>query len=354
MDKKNIAIIVLSLALIALIARTWYVRDYTQIMAVTGATPLAINKDAPCGLSLKVTGMLKKQYEFGSRAFNAFAPTRIRTREVSPAGAFEGTYIYNGIPLFNILEGVAPKKSKTAAFDRPLDMVVKVISSSGKTSLFSYGELTMTDDRHPVTLAFYRSELKPTKDPEKYDKNIHHGPIKGLRLVCPKDTDTGRYLDDVVEISLGLLPSPDAVLPAMKKGAECSAASLTCISGEKTAAASFAGVESASKDNWVRVGHGRGYKSISSLAGYSLRGFLRKNFPGCGPDDFFLFVACDGYRCLFSGREIFSTEDGEGMLLAREIDGKKPSGNNMLAPADDYFVDRDIWGLSHIAVIKAR
>jgi hypothetical protein len=352
MDKKNIIIALLALSLTALLVRAWYVRDHSQIMAVTGATPLAVDLDVPRDFSLTITGMVKKDYRFKARALDAFAKTRVRTREVNPSGAYEGAYAYLGVPLYNILEGVAPKKAESAAFDRPLDMVVTAVSSTGRTSRFSYGEITMTDDRHPLTLAYDRQQVLPTKDPEKYEVNIHRDNLRGLRLVCPRDRDTGRYLDDVVELRLELLPAPDRLLPAMTKGKDCRASSLTCVVDEKVTTARLDGIPLRSLSGWVRIGHGRGYKGISSMTGISLKDFLRKNFPQCGEKDFFLFVACDGYRCLFSGREVFSGPDGDSMLLTRDIDGKKRD-DYMLAPVDDFFVDRDIWGLSHIALIRA-
>jgi hypothetical protein len=55
---------------------------------------------------------------------------------------------------------------------------------------------------------------------------------------------------------------------------------------------------------------------------------------------------------LLSGREIFSTKEGSSFMLLRSLNGKKPAGNNMLATVKDYFVDRDVWGLSHIVLIQ--
>ncbi len=327
-------------------------KDLAQIMTVTGATPLALQESAPSGLTLKITGLVKKEYELSSYTLNKFATTRIRTREVSPGGEFEGTYSYTGIPLYNILEGVTPQKPKTAPFDRPLDIAVVFHSSSGKKARFSYGELIMTDDRHPFTLAFHRRQLLPSKDPQKYTKNRHRENVRGLRLICPRDPDTSRYLDDVTEIKLVVLRTPDDKLPDMKKGAKCESGGITRIDGAVSQAVSFNGVDEQRTSGWVRVGHGQGYKGISSAAGYGLRSFLKNNFRDCGPDDFFLFVACDGYRVLMSGREIFLSDDGSSSMILKEIDGRKPTGNYMLAPVADYFVDRDVWGLTHVVIIR--
>jgi len=325
--------------------------NYLEIMAVTGATPLALKKEVPIDFSLKINGLVKKEYFFSGKALRAFSTTRIRTREITPGKKFLGTYIYEGIPVFNILEGIAPQKSKDAVFDRPLDLLVTFISTKGEKRYFSYGELTMTDDQHPVTLAFDRQQLLPSKDSDKYKLNLYKDNLKGLRLICPREVDNARYLDQVERINFSLLSSPDKLLPKMEKGKKCSSQEIFCCQGESINEAIFSGVSEKQIENWVRVGHGRGYKGVSKGEGYNLRSFLKENFPLAKENDFFLFIACDGYRSLFSGREIFSTKAGESFLLLKKLNDKTPSGIQMLAPIDDYFVDRDLWGLSHIACL---
>jgi hypothetical protein len=326
--------------------------DTYDITAVTGATKVVLAKRAPSEITLTVTGMVKQEYRFTGDAFNALATARVRTREVSSEGKFLGAYRYTGVPVYNILNGIAPAKPADAAFDRPLDMVVTFTNRSGRSVHFSYGELTMSDDCSPVMLAFHREEIKPTKNSDEYDKNIFTESITGLRLICPREPDTERYLDEVVTMTFQIPKTPDAMLPVMKKGTTCSAESLSCIRDGKASTAVYSGVKVQRVAHWIRVGHGRGYKGIDSAEGYNLRSFLTKNFNGCGDDDFFMFIACDGYRVLLSGREIFSTDDGDSFMLLKSLNGKKPVGNNMLAPVKDYFVDRDVWGLSHIVLIR--
>ncbi|MBN1532654.1 MAG: hypothetical protein JXA20_08335 [Spirochaetes bacterium] len=329
-------------------------RDYAAVMAVTGATPIALREQVPAGTSLEVSGLTKQVYRFDDDSLSALAGTYVRTREVSPEGEFLGTYRYSGISLVHLLEGIAPKNEEGAAFDRPLDMAVTFVSGSGSRVDFGYGELTMVDDADAPVLAYSRTELRPNKlkKGQVYDKNRHHGPLKGLRLICPSEPDTGRYLDDVVKIVLRRPSLPAGDIPAMQRGAKCSSNALTGIRDGKGAPMSLQGVARVSIDGWVRTGHGRGYKGISSAQGYSLAGLLKRNFPGAGAGSYFLFVACDGYRVLFSGREIFETGRGKRMMLIDRMDGTTPPGGLMLGPVDDYFVDRDVWGLSHIMLLE--
>ena len=65
-----------------------------------------------------------------------------------------------------------------------------------------------------------------------------------------------------------------------------------------------------------------------------------------------MFVGSDGYRCLFSGREIFITSDGAEMMLIENMNGTAPGGGILLGLINDFFVDRSIRGLSHIAIIR--
>ncbi|NLD38210.1 MAG: hypothetical protein GX654_15210 [Desulfatiglans sp.] len=328
-------------------------RNYIEIIAVTGATPLAVKEDVGKGFLLEVAGDTEKVYRFDRGALNAFASTYVRTHEVSLEGDFEGTYRYTGIPVLHILEGVAPKKPEGAPFDRPLDVVVTFISESGESRHFSFGELTMTDDSEPVILAYKRNELLPAKSQngEEYKYNIHKEPLNGLRLVCPAEPDTARYLDNVIRIVYSDPVVDNKGLPVMQQGLKCSSEAISIVKNGVSNPLSFEGVETASIDGWVRTGHGRGFKVISSARGYNMRSLLKNNFPEAGPEKFFLFVACDGYRTLFSGREIFKTEAGRRMMLVNEVDGKPVRGGASLGPVKDYYVDRETWGLTHIIML---
>jgi len=168
----------------------------------------------------------------------------------------------------------------------------------------------------------------------------------------PGEHDTSRYLDRVGSITFSIPKVPDDLLPPRRKGIQCSSEEIMIVQGPDMLETSFDGVEQRHNDAWVRVGHGKGYKGTAAVAGYSLGSFLENNIPGCKRDDFFLFVSCDGYRCLFSGREIFGTESGRNMVIITEMDGHAPAGGNILACLNDYFIDRSIWGVTHVLVIS--
>ncbi len=326
--------------------------DYYNAVTVTGATPLATVRTVPRGFGLEVTGRVKQTYRFSSSSLRAFATTRIRTRELSSRGDFLGAYIYVGIPVFNILEGVAPSFPEDSSRNFPTDFLVTFVSDSGQKAVFSYGEILMADDDSPVTLAFHREELLPTKDPESYALNVRKGPLAGLRLIAPRDADTARYLDNVASVVLSVPEVDEKRLPPRRRGYECTPETITVMDGVQAYPASFQGVSRSPRTTWVRVGHGQGFKGISTVEGYELRSFIEKNVQGFSSNDLFLFVSCDGYRCLFSGREIFTTSSGNAMVLIDTVDGSFRTGDTMLACTNDYFIDRSIWGISHLIVVR--
>lgn len=321
-----------------------------QIDAFSGATPLALAKHVPDGLSLLVNGRVKQNYRLNTPAFHLLAKTRIRIPEVTPDGRILGAYIYTGIPVLHILEGVVPQKNKTDAFDRPLDMIVTATSANGKSVRFSYGELTMANDCQPVMLAFQREPLLPSKGAAAYTKNRLDTKFKGLRLVCPAEADNSRFLDDVVRITLVQPDYPDHLLPPVQKKKECSSSTVTCITGVQQRTATFDNIPVIHNPHWVRIGHGRGIKgdSPASVSGFRLSDFLKHNFPGCSEEDFFLFTACDGYRALFSGKELFATPAGSGAMLMNRFNGKPHPNGYTLGPCGDFFIDRSVRAVTHI------
>lgn len=323
-----------------------------DIIAVTGATPKAVVVPIPEDTNLTVRGCTAKVYTFNSTELATLASTYLFTREISSDKTYLGAYRYHGISIINILDGIKIKKPVDAAFDGPHDIIVQFKARNGKISQCSYGELVMSANMFSYILAYKREPIQPAKEGDSYTKNLYKEDIKGLKLVIACDNDTTRYLDDVVEINL-LVPRYDNLfLPEAKKGKSCSSTHIECISLGKLHTANFSKVQPQTLSNWIQVGHGRGYKGISNAKGFNLRSFLTKNFSFIPHDAWFLFVGCDGYRCVFSYKEIFEHDSGSELFIATQIDGTSVQGNYMVASASDFFVDRCVWGLSHILLFS--
>ena len=352
--KRSILIGILIIACIFIWFRQKNKNYYDLINAVSGATPLAVAADVPDDFSLTVNGLTKQEYRFTSSALNGFASTRIRTLEISGDGEFVGAYVYNGIPVFNILEGIAPEKPEPVLFDQPVDMVVTFSSDSGRSVRFSYNEIIMVDDSLPVTLAYQRRPIEPTTEKvrETYDKNRFTKPLDSLRLITPKDPDNSRYLDHVTTITLSMPDVPDKMLPPRVKKSKCTSHSIFCIDNNAIRPASFENINRIRKEPWVMISHGHGYDRTVSVEGFDLRSFLTENFTDIKDSDFFLFAACDGYRSLYSAYEIFRNVNGASMMIADTVNDQPSQNGFRLALTADFFTDRSMWGVSHVLRLR--
>ncbi len=329
--------------------------NFDYIDAFSGATPKAIAGKVPGGIEVKVKAFAGREYQFNSSTFRLLSKTRVRTREIEADGSVVGSYAYEGVPLGILLEGVDPDKSSTAPFDRPTDVVVIVKSASGKSSAFSYGELTMSTDSDPVILAYKRDGVKPEKDPEKYKGNREKPEINGVVLICPGDRDVSRYLDNVVSVELSTLNTEGLDVPEMKKGMKFVSSSVQFVDGNSRVSVDAA--ELIKKDvtfKWFRIGHGRGIKKKTTVevSGSSFRKLLLNRFPELHREDFILVTGGDGYRTLFSGYEIFSEKTGNKMIVVDELEGKRPESGVLLGVISDFYIDRCVRGVAHIARIK--
>lgn len=322
--------------------------------ALSQATPVALHMPLPGDLTLFFQGEVAHPYRLTSAELSRLSTIRIRTREVTAGGEIMGAYIYQGIPVLFILEGIVPRITGDVPFDRPLDLVVSFISRKGKRSRFSYGELTMTDDNTPVTLAYQRDPLLPSKPLEEYTRNRYPEDIRGLRLICPGDRTDRRYLNDVVAVEFHRAEAANHLLPVQAKGKKCVSSGLWTIRDRQQDRVHLDNLPVITFTNWFRTGHGRGIKSRrpEAVSGHPLRALLLRLFPHSRAGDFFLFVACDGYRTLLSWEEIFETRDGARMLLVADRNSDGSIRDLQLACVADFFVDRNVWGLSHIQLIR--
>lgn len=345
---KQIQYIVLSIGIILSILTSSPIYSTQKTDAVSSATCPAVKKSIPGNLSIRITGKVKNEYYLSAEYLSTLCTVRIRTTEVTPGGRVMGAYFYQGIPLYFILDGIVPHKDKNDRFDRPLDLVISFISASGMTSNFSYGELALCNDKNPVTLAYDRNPLLPSKDPEKYKKNLHKDQLNGFRLICPGDLYDNRYLDNVIAIKLTLIPTTDNLFPNPEKRKKCRSEKLFYIKNKTRYKSSMKNIPLITIPNWFRIGHGRGIKSErpETVKGYALRPWLDKQFGAGKPGDFYVFSGCDGYRSIFSWSEIYRTENGLKMILIREEKGFT------LGPVGDFFVDRDIRALSCVEKVS--
>jgi len=324
----------------------------------SSATPVALHQRVPKNCHLLVSGQIDKTWAMKASDFEELAQTRLRCIENEKSGTISGAYTYQGVPLLSILEGVRPSNRTDDPFDRPLDMVVIVKNQQGFSSWFSYGELTMCTDSDPVLLAFHREELRSSRDPEKYTLNNWHGPHDGLRLVASRDWDNSRHIDNASELQLlrPNWPSPEGT-PTMKIPGKDAPIPTQVVMANGSEIIWQGRPDSLDLplheiSDWRRFGHGRGLKSKSPevAQGFRFSELSKKIYPDMNREDAILVVAIDGYRTLFSGREILEHPQGQGLLIQEST--SEGQGWCLLS-SGDFFVDRCVRSVSHIIRISS-
>jgi hypothetical protein len=338
---------------ILVIFSNFYVSSIESVDALSGATALIKAPDFPKNLTLTISGEVKQIYQLDAKQLATLPRMRIRTKEFTPTNEILGAYIYYAVPVQLLLEMVAPQKTSGAKFDRPLDMLVIFHSKEGKCSLFSYGELTLCSDKNPVSLAYYREGILPSKEAPDYNKNRFKNNIQGLKLICPGDKYTSRYLNQVISMKLVTPAKVRSQHLLIAQKGENDRYQVLSVDEERINSIKLNSFPLKTIKNRFRIGHGRGIKGITSSAqGYPIKNILIKYFPHINKEDFFLFLAADGYRAIFSFYEIFQHAQGNNLFLLKSRNGKPIEEGFTLAVLEDFFIDRDVREVKFVERIK--
>lgn len=307
-------------------------------------------------------------------------PRRLLTHALNRDGSYAQAIEVEGIGLGALLDRVEIKKVPDG-FDRPLDTFVVVTGRQGELALFSWGELFATADGGPLLVERARFLLPHHHEPfEKAPFDVkafldgaardaldltpcascHDGKEqraialpRGFLLVTPGDPFPGRFVAEVAEIrvaQVGIEAPPrdkDAdkkSLPPLLLVGPNGSGKLDGRTAAKVPRRSFSGAA------W---GMGRGFKGEHRWEGLDLGDLMRSRIPkGVSPSDTWVLVtAADGYRSLYSGREVFSSKRDGGVLLVDREDGKplrEGLGKYRTLPAGDFFVDRSVRLVSEI------
>lgn len=291
-----------------------------------------------------------------------------------------------GVALCDVISaagGVAKKADD--GFDRELDMFVVVRGASGRSAVFSYGEIFLSGARDSVFISRSARQIFPHKHedlkpfgfymnewrqaPRSYDidfKNCascHNGkderPVyfpKGICAVAVFDRSPARLIEDVSSIEVCQIAARKIVPEKDRDNMWCDAAAFVREGGSSSevSAGSLIGCARAviTEDT---VGLGKGFHGRIAFEGYDMAAVL-KNIPG-GPAaadigrSYAVFTAADGYRSLFSGGEIFDHANGTNLLLVDRQDGKdlqKGDGRFRAFIRGDYFIDRSVRSVKEI------
>lgn len=335
---------------------------------------------------LRLTGCLKTPQNVTAAGL-AGMPQRVRPVKIfHPGDKYRATLECSGTSLAGLLEAAGVEKKTPDGFNRPLDMYITVTGRSGRQVHFSYGEVFMSGDPDGLLLTGTMRHLMPhhhdalsgadarfTKWLAPADRQAPdfencagcHDGGKLLKLDLPKgiclfpvrEPWTSRFVEDVVEISVRQLGIPVTGAKAKTEDLWVDQPVLTVPGGQPLAlteetlkAAAAAGFRAAT------FGQGRGYHGTHQWAGWSIKSLLEKQLPGQTDLNRLLLVvtASDGYRCVYSGGEIFHSQFDENLILAIKKNGQpleRNQGRFETVVRRDFYIDRSVHSVRDLQVI---
>jgi hypothetical protein len=303
-------------------------------------------------------------------------------------GKFLGSLELSGYALKDVLDRREVKKQDDG-FNKPIDVYITAKGKNGRSALFSYGEVFLTDGEGVLLADQARMILPHRHPPLKAGKNdptilldvkrrdtinlnscldCHNESIqdalyfpKGWMIVAANDGFNGRFVEGVSEINVnqvgievkdtrytggrdGVVESPEIVGPDGKTHP---------FKLEDFQALPRILVEDAG------VGMGTGFRGIRNWEGVPLKGLLSHLLPsGVDPRDTYVLVtAADGYRSLYSGSEVFNKLDEKCVLLIDRRNGEPlgvGSGRYAITQRVDFYLDRNVRMVKEIRLVAPK
>lgn len=312
--------------------------------------------------SLSITGLVKQPLNLTPKDLVGFDAIEVQLNEIMQDGSFRGNFFYRGVPLKTLLELACIEKEETA-FNKKVDIAIKVKGEKGREVVLSWGEVFF---RNPgrIIIATSAMPIMPHKNckkchtPEEYEPRMRQlqREVGFPKLVISEDAYADRSLDQVTGIEvLDLRPK----MPA-DRDQELYSSEFT-ITGDVKTPTTIKTLEGPRKTLMVKhVGEGKGYHGIHSSGGVPLKAVLEKtgvtDHLSTGLNTVFLISAPDGYRSLFSYGELFLDPSGDRVIIADRQDDKpiKKGGKFCLIPPDDALLDRDVKAVKQIEVISLK
>jgi hypothetical protein len=323
------------------------------VAALVVLAVLAFSSPSP---AFTIGGAVLNPLSLTGEDLSRFASQEARLTELTRAREYNGVFLYQGVPLQNLLRLAAIRKSGEG-FNKDIDLAIVVRNKQGKEVTLSWGEVFYRNPSN-VLVAFAAAPVLPHRDNcgKCHEQEFYQPVLDKLKrkvglpkLVLANDFYSDRSLEDitsieVVDLKRGSGKKPDPVPLAGKFAVVDSA-------GKTTDVADLAGYPSRTVD-FKNVGDGRGYHGVRRLSGVPLRELLARFGAGQEPDQVLLVTATDGYQGLYSYGEIFLSPLGERIIVSEQPVTAQNKGKSFsLVAPDDTSADRMIKDVLKIEIL---
>ena len=290
-----------------------------------------------------VTGEVAKEMTIDLNKLPLHSVTVKETALTDGTVAFTGAYRYDGYSLYDILNGIELKKKNEAEFPPIIDLYVEVLSATGESATFSWGEIYYPVNRHRILIATSVARIVPSKS-----KDLWPLPQQTKVIAC-NDLITARNISNPVRITVRSLDSKYTINKGMSP--MYSETMRLCVNGKQRKTISELPQKSSNLTyETVFYGRGMGIHGTTPFTGSMLSDILSGYYtlsPEVLQKGIAVIAGIDGYRAAFTLSEIVNRNDQEEMLII-DRDNYEGAGRFSIFPAADFFSDRAIKSVMEI------
>lgn len=306
--------------------------------------------------AMTIGGAVRQPLNLSISDLERFGSQEVRMTDYGRDKNFHGVFVYQGVPLRNLLQVAAIAKDGPG-FNKTTDLAVVVRAGSGKSVVLSWGEIFYKNPSN-VMIAFAANPVRPhhasgcgsCHGPDVYKPALDQldREVGFPKLIVANDSFSDRSLEDVVGIEV-VDPGRDP-----KKGGSKASTALFTMVDEIGAFRKFYDLEGfpTNRVSVAEVGDGRGFHGFMEFEGVSLRHLIQRMGIAEDMDRALLVTSTDGYRALVSFGEIFLSPLGDRIILAEHkavIPGEEKKFT--LVIPDDLAADRDVKTVTKMEVV---
>jgi len=313
---------------------------------------------------LTITGEVKRPLKLSVEDLSRFQAVEIQLNEVGRDGKFHGVYLHKAVPLRTLLD-MAQVIKQDQAFNKQIDLAIRVTDATGKQVVLSWGEIYYSNPAE-IAIAYAATPVKPgmtearcqkCHGPEIYRQSldVYEKPALMPKLLMRKDFYTDRCLEGITRIEvIDLYPSIKVDRFAKLESEDFLVTGAVAKELTLSEMQEFPRMEMAKKV----VGVHMGYHGLHNYKGVSLAKVLKEAGAGDELTKVVMISAPDGYRALFSFGELFQSFAGKRIMLAESDNGKllqgQRGGKYRIIVPEELVDDRDVLAVERIEVVDLK
>ncbi len=333
--------IILAISVGTVVAQTWDKTDFTNDFYDN-----AQQFDLKGAQSINVMGEISNPFILKLGDFPTHSIMVKETDFNDDEISFHGSYTYEGVSLYDLLNEMHLAKKNEKEFLPIIDLYIEVSNNKGDKASISWGEVYYPVNRHQIMIATKVSRIVPSKTNELWALPAN------VKLIVGTDLVTCRNIENPTKIEIKSLNCDYVVNREIKMWSK----KINILDGDKVVQTLSELPKDLPAEHFFQVfyGRGRGIHGITDFRGAHLKDLLQPHFKPSYENyqnGMFVIAAVDGYRTAYTYSEIMNRNDNSEVMILDNLDYEN-RGKFTVIPAADFFSDRAVMAITEIKLLK--